>query len=82
MSTGIFEEQNIQRAIVKLGFPGALITIMLSVSNIVLNNSIGIYGSAAVFPVPKENPSSIRKSALSPERSVPLLLFLCTGCRF
>ena len=34
--------------IVKIGIPGALITIMLSVSNIVLNNYIGIYGSDAV----------------------------------
>lgn len=34
--------------IVKIGIPGALITIMLSVSNIVLNNFIGIYGSDAV----------------------------------
>lgn len=34
--------------IVKIGVPGALITIMLSVSNIVLNNYIGIYGSDAV----------------------------------
>ncbi len=34
--------------ILKIGIPGALITIMLSVSNIVLNNYIGIYGSDAV----------------------------------
>jgi len=34
--------------IVKIGIPGALITIMLSVSNIVLNNTIGSYGSDAV----------------------------------
>lgn len=34
--------------IVKIGIPGALITIMLSVSNIVLNNYIGIYGSDSV----------------------------------
>lgn len=34
--------------IVKIGIPGALITVMLSISNIVLNNSIGSYGSDAV----------------------------------
>lgn len=34
--------------IVKIGIPGALITIMLSASNIVLNNYISIYGSDAV----------------------------------
>ncbi|MBR0341876.1 MAG: MATE family efflux transporter [Oscillospiraceae bacterium] len=33
---------------VKIGIPGALITVMLSVANIVLNNYIGIYGSDAV----------------------------------
>ena len=31
-----------------IGIPGALITVLLSVSNIVLNNFIGIYGSDAV----------------------------------
>lgn len=34
--------------IVKIGIPGALITILLSVSNIVLNNTIGSHGSDAV----------------------------------
>ena len=34
--------------VVRIGIPGALITIMLSVANIVLNNYIGIYGSDAV----------------------------------
>lgn len=34
--------------IIKIGIPGALITIMLSISNIVLNNSISGYGSDAV----------------------------------
>lgn len=34
--------------VVKIGIPGALITVMLSVSNIVLNNYIGVYGSDAV----------------------------------
>lgn len=35
-------------SIVSIGIPGALITVLLSVSNIVLNNFIGIYGSDAV----------------------------------
>lgn len=35
-------------SVIKIGIPGALITVMLSVSNIVLNNYIGIYGSDAV----------------------------------
>ncbi|MDO4493862.1 MAG: MATE family efflux transporter [Clostridia bacterium] len=34
--------------VVKIGIPGALITVLLSVSNIVLNNYIAIYGSDAV----------------------------------
>lgn len=34
--------------VISIGIPGALITVMLSVSNIVLNNFIGIYGSDAV----------------------------------
>lgn len=34
--------------VVSIGIPGALITILLSVSNIVLNNFMGIYGSDAV----------------------------------
>ncbi len=34
--------------VVSIGIPGALITALLSVSNIVLNNFIGIYGSDAV----------------------------------
>lgn len=34
--------------VVGIGIPGALITVLLSVSNIVLNNFIGIYGSDAV----------------------------------
>lgn len=34
--------------IVGIGSPGALITVLLSVSNIVLNNYIGIYGTDAV----------------------------------
>lgn len=34
--------------VISIGIPGALITVLLSVSNIVLNNFIGIYGSNAV----------------------------------
>lgn len=36
------------RNVVRIGIPGALITVLMSVSNIVLNNYIGIYGSDAV----------------------------------
>lgn len=36
------------RNIISIGIPGALITVLMSVSNIVLNNYIGIYGSDAV----------------------------------
>ena len=35
-------------SVVSIGIPGALITVLLSVSNIVLNNFIGIYGSDSV----------------------------------
>lgn len=35
-------------SVVSIGIPGALITVLMSVSNIVLNNYIGIYGSDAV----------------------------------
>lgn len=34
--------------VISIGIPGALITVLMSVSNIVLNNYIGIYGSDAV----------------------------------
>lgn len=34
--------------VVTIGVPGALITVLMSVANIVLNNFIGIYGSDAV----------------------------------
>lgn len=34
--------------VISIGIPGALITVLLSVSNIVLNNFMGIYGSNAV----------------------------------
>lgn len=36
------------RKVVSIGIPGALITVLMSVSNIVLNNYIGLYGSDAV----------------------------------
>lgn len=36
------------RNVVSIGIPGALITVLMSVSNIVLNNYIGNYGSDAV----------------------------------
>ncbi|RDU22625.1 MATE family efflux transporter [Anaerosacchariphilus polymeriproducens] len=36
------------RNVVNIGIPGALITVLMSVSNIVLNNYIGMYGSDAV----------------------------------
>ena len=35
-------------SVVSIGVPSALITVLLSVSNIVLNNFIGIYGSNAI----------------------------------
>lgn len=34
--------------VIKIGIPGALITVMIGVSNIILNNCIGGYGSDAV----------------------------------
>lgn len=36
------------RSVVSIGIPGALITVLMSISNIVLNNYISIYGSDAV----------------------------------
>ncbi len=36
------------RDVISIGIPGALITVLMSVSNIVLNNYIAIYGSGAV----------------------------------
>lgn len=36
------------RNVVSIGIPGALVTVLMSVSNIVLNNYISIYGSDAV----------------------------------
>lgn len=38
----------IMAEVFKIGIPGALITILMSISNIVLNNYIGMYGSNAV----------------------------------
>ncbi len=38
----------IVRNVVSIGIPGALITVLMSVSNIVLNNYISMYGSDAV----------------------------------
>ncbi len=34
--------------VIRIGIPGALITVLMSIANIVLNNYIGIYGSDAV----------------------------------
>ncbi len=36
------------RSVVSIGIPGSLITVLLSISNIILNNYIGLYGSNAV----------------------------------
>ncbi|MGL5258574.1 MAG: MATE family efflux transporter [Lachnospiraceae bacterium] len=36
------------KSVISIGIPGALITVLMSVSNIVLNNYISIYGSDAV----------------------------------
>lgn len=41
-------ERKMAVSVISIGIPGALITILLSVSNMVLNNFIGIYGSNAV----------------------------------
>ncbi len=42
------ESRRVVGSIVKIGIPGALITVMLSVSNIVLNSHVALYGSDAV----------------------------------
>lgn len=42
------EGKRIAGSVVKIGIPGALITVMLSVSNIVLNSHVALYGSDAV----------------------------------
>lgn len=41
-------EGGMVRSVVAIGIPGALITVLMSVANIVLNNYIAIYGSDAV----------------------------------
>ena len=41
-------DSGIVRGVVGIGIPGALITVLMSVANIVLNNYIAIYGSNAV----------------------------------
>lgn len=41
-------DTNMVKNVVTIGIPGALITVLMSVANIVLNNFIGIYGSDAV----------------------------------
>lgn len=49
-------------SVVSIGIPGALITVLLSVSNIVLNNFIGIYGTdAGNYPYGNKLFSSIRR---------------------
>ena len=45
---GVRESGKIAGSVVKIGVPGALITVMLSVSNIVLNSHVALYGSDAV----------------------------------
>lgn len=41
-------DKHIIRDVITIGIPGALITVLMSVANIVLNNYIAIYGSDAV----------------------------------
>ncbi len=49
LSPGNFKpEKDMVLKVILIGIPGALITVMMSVSNIVLNNYIAIYGSDAV----------------------------------
>ncbi len=45
---GFSPNKKMIRNVVSIGIPGALITVLMSISNIVLNNYIGIYGSDAV----------------------------------
>jgi len=40
--------KNLILQVIKIGIPGALVTVLMSVANIVLNNFIAIYGSDAV----------------------------------
>lgn len=41
-------DKKMAKKVIQIGIPGALITVLMSVANIVLNNYIGIYGSDAV----------------------------------
>lgn len=41
-------QKEMVKNVISIGIPGALITVLLSVSNIILNNFIGIYSSDAV----------------------------------
>lgn len=41
-------DKNMAIKVIQIGIPGALITVLMSIANIVLNNYIGIYGSDAV----------------------------------
>ncbi len=41
-------DSKMAKKVIQIGIPGALITVLMSVANIVLNNYIGIYGSDAV----------------------------------
>ena len=45
---GLSESKKIAESVIKIGIPGALITVLLSVSNIVLNSHVAQYGSDAV----------------------------------
>ncbi len=49
LSPGSFQPtKQMVKNVTAIGIPGALITVMMSVSNIILNNYIGLYGSDAV----------------------------------
>lgn len=41
-------DREMAKKVIQIGIPGALITVLMSIANIVLNNYIGIYGSDAV----------------------------------
>lgn len=45
---GLSGSKKIAGSVIKIGIPGALITVLLSVSNIVLNSHVAQYGSDAV----------------------------------
>lgn len=42
------QNRKLMSDVIRIGIPGALITVLLSVSNIILNNYISMYGSGAV----------------------------------